>query len=61
MPKTIGITGGIGSGKSIVSRILQLMGYPVYSSDQRAKELMHEDQSLIAGLKELFGEEAYLN
>ena len=37
------------------------MGYPVYSSDQRAKELMHEDQSLIAGLKELFGEEAYLN
>ena len=61
MPKTIGITGGIGSGKSIVSRILQLMVYPVYSSDQRAKELMHEDQSLIAGLKELFGEEAYLN
>ncbi len=61
MPKTIGITGGIGSGKSIVSRILQLMGYPVYSSDQLAKELMHEDQSLIAGLKELFGEEAYLN
>jgi dephospho-CoA kinase len=61
MPKTIGITGGIGSGKSIVSRILQLMGYPVYSSDQRAKELMHEDQSLIAGLKELFGEEAYLD
>ncbi len=61
MPKTIGITGGIGSGKSVVSKILQLMGYPVYSSDQRAKEIMHEDQSLIAGLKELFGEEAYLD
>lgn len=37
------------------------MGYPVYSSDQRAKELMHEDQTLINSLKELFGEEAYLN
>ncbi len=37
------------------------MGYPVYSSDQRAKELMHEDQTLINNLKELFGEEAYLN
>lgn len=37
------------------------MGYPVYSSDQRAKEIMHEDQSLIADLKELFGEEAYLD
>lgn len=37
------------------------MGYPVYSSDQRAKDLMHEDPELIARLKELFGEEAYLN
>ncbi len=37
------------------------MGYPVYSSDQRAKELMHEDQALISSLKKLFGEEAYLN
>ena len=35
------------------------MGYPVYSSDQRAKDLMHEDEKLVAGLKELFGEEAY--
>lgn len=37
------------------------MGYPVYPSDQRAKELMHEDPELIAGLKQLFGEEAYLH
>jgi dephospho-CoA kinase len=61
MSKTIGITGGIGSGKSIVSKILQLMGYPVYSSDQRAKDLMHEDQALVAGLKKLFGDQAYLD
>lgn len=61
MPKTIGITGGIGSGKSLVAKVLQLMGYTVYSSDQRAKEIMQEDQELIAGLKELFGEEAYLD
>lgn len=59
--KTIGITGGIGSGKSIVAKILHEMGYPVYSSDQRAKDLMHEDASIVAGLKELFGEEAYVN
>ncbi len=37
------------------------MGYPVYSSDQRAKDLMTEDQSIVAGLKNLFGEEAYTN
>lgn len=61
MSKIIGITGGIGSGKSVVSRILQLMGYPVYSSDQRAKEIMVEDQSIISGLKNLFGEAAYTN
>jgi dephospho-CoA kinase len=61
MPKTVGITGGIGSGKSIVSKILQLMGYPVYSSDQRAKDIMNEDQSIITGLKNLFGEAAYTN
>lgn len=61
MSKIIGITGGIGSGKSVVSRILQLMGYPVYSSDQRAKEIMVEDPSIISGLKTLFGEAAYTN
>lgn len=61
MPVTIGITGGIGSGKSTVAKALQLMGYPVYPSDQRAKELMQEDPELIAGLKQLFGEEAYLH
>jgi len=60
MSKIIGITGGIGSGKSIVSKVIQLMGYPVYSSDQRAKDLMHENQTLVTALKELFGEEAYV-
>lgn len=59
--KTVGITGGIGSGKSIVAKILHEMGYPVYSSDQRAKDLMHEDTSIVEGLKQLFGEEAYVN
>lgn len=61
MSKTIGITGGIGSGKSIVSKVLQLMGYPVYASDQRAKDLMHENKTLVNGLKALFGEEAYIH
>lgn len=60
MTKIIGITGGIGSGKSVVSKILQLMGYPVYPSDQRAKEIMHEDPSIIQELTNLFGDQAYL-
>ena len=39
---TIAITGGIGSGKSVVSTVLRIMGYPVYDSDSEAKKLMDE-------------------
>ena len=38
---TIGITGGIGSGKSVISRILKIWGYPVYDTDSEAKRLMN--------------------
>lgn len=56
----IGITGGIGSGKSTVGRILTSLGYKMYHADVRAKKLMTEDQELVKQVKELFGEEAYL-
>ena len=39
----LGITGGIGSGKSVVSRLLQVMDFPVYQTDDEAKRLMVED------------------
>ena len=39
----IGITGGIGSGKSVVSRLLEVMGIPVYISDVETKQLMMTD------------------
>lgn len=55
----VGITGGIGSGKSTVARIFESIGYAVYRADDRAKWLMVNDQELIAGVKALFGEEAY--
>ncbi|MBD5233370.1 MAG: dephospho-CoA kinase [Bacteroidales bacterium] len=42
----IAITGGIGSGKSVVSRILAAMGYPVYDCDSRAKALMDADEAI---------------
>ena len=57
--KHIGITGGIGSGKSTVARIFESMGYAVYYSDKRAKALMTEDAKLVKGVKDLFGAEAY--
>ena len=59
MKKRVGITGGIGSGKSTVCRVLETMGFPVYYSDDEAKRLMHEDQELIADIKAAFGDQAY--
>lgn len=53
----IGITGGIGAGKSIVSRILRSQGFRVYDCDTRAKELMIESEELNAGLRSVFGQE----
>lgn len=55
----IGITGGIGSGKSTVSRIFELLGVPVYYADDRAKDIMVRDPELIAQIKHHFGEEIY--
>jgi dephospho-CoA kinase len=58
-PLKVGITGGIGSGKSIVCRVLETMGYPVYNSDLRARSLMENDPEIRASLIAAFGEEAF--
>jgi dephospho-CoA kinase len=55
----IGITGGIGSGKSTVCRLLEQYGAAVYDSDAEAKRLMNEDQALREALIEAFGEDCY--
>jgi dephospho-CoA kinase len=55
----IGITGGIGSGKTTVCRIFEKLGIPIYYADDRAKTLMTEDADLIKGVKNLFGNAAY--
>lgn len=55
----IGITGGIGSGKSVVARVFAALGVPVYDSDSRAKLVMATDLVLRAQLQEAFGSDAY--
>ena len=55
----VGITGGIGSGKSTVCAILAEFGVAVYDSDSRAKRLMNEDNTLRERLAERFGSEVY--
>lgn len=58
---SVGITGGIGSGKSYICRTLEAMGYPVFFSDEQAKLLLVEDLEAIQAIKDLFGDRAYLN
>ena len=55
----IGVTGGIGSGKSIVTRIFTCLGIPVYDADSHAKKLMTTDGILIRGIREEFGNLSY--
>jgi dephospho-CoA kinase len=58
--KQVGITGGIGSGKSTISKLFGFLGIPVFFADEEAKKLMVEDQELIGKIKATFGDEAYL-
>ena len=57
----IGITGGIGSGKSTVAGIFEVLGIPVYYADAEAKRLMNEDPSVKFAIQQTFGDQAYSN
>ena len=59
--RLIAITGGIGSGKSVVSRILKVMGYAVYDTDTQARRLMNQSADVKARLVACFGPEIYHN
>lgn len=59
LPLKIGVTGGIGAGKSMVCKIFQALGVPVYDADSRARELMISDATLVGQIKAQFGPEAY--
>jgi dephospho-CoA kinase len=56
----VGLTGGIGAGKTTVARMFEVLGVPVYYSDFRAKKLMTEKPELVAEIKKAFGDAAYL-
>lgn len=57
----VGITGGIGSGKSIAAKLFMLLGVPVYNADEAAKKLMNGNQLLKTALIKQFGSDTYLN
>ncbi len=55
----IGITGGIGAGKSIICNIFKVLGVPVYNADQEAKNIMHKSKEVRSSLVTEFGEAVY--
>lgn len=55
----IGITGNIGSGKTTVCKLFELLGIPVFYADFHAKKVMTEDADLVAAIRSNFGDEAY--
>lgn len=59
--KHVGLTGGMGSGKSTVCHIFELLGVPVYYSDQRAKYIMENDEEVIFKIKKLIGTQSYID
>ena len=59
--KKIGLTGGIGVGKTFVADIFQKMGYTVFSADTEAKKCMQESKDLKSAVIQNFGDEMYKN
>ncbi len=59
--KIVGLTGGIGSGKTTVLKMFQQLGASVYIADAEAKKLMHTNKKLMQEITDLFGKEAYIN
>lgn len=55
----VGVTGGIGSGKSIVCQVFSTLGIPVFNADETARHLMENDPVLVTSLKKLLGENIY--
>lgn len=59
-PKQIGVTGGIGSGKSVACKVFEALGVPIYNADEQAKRLMNSSLVIKQGLLECFGADVYV-
>lgn len=57
----VGVTGGMGSGKSTVCSVFELLGIPVYYADDRAKQLMSTDALLVKAITQAFGQNSYIH
>lgn len=58
-PLTVGVTGGIGAGKTLVTKLFSILNVPIYYADGRAKELMNSQ--LVEAITKNFGSESYVD
>ncbi len=56
---TVGLTGGIGSGKTLISEVFNRLGIPVFNADYEAKKIMSSDDKVITQIKKEFGDDIY--
>ena len=61
MALKIGLTGGIGSGKTTVAKVFSTLGIPVFDADSAARDVMNENETLRKNIIAAFGEESYTN
>lgn len=57
----LGVTGGMGSGKTLVCSIISAMGYPIFNADLEARRIVDSDPGLVSSIKNLFGDDIYIN
>jgi dephospho-CoA kinase len=57
----VGVTGGIGSGKTLICNVFSKLGIPVFNADNEAKIILNTDKDVISTIKELFGNDIYIN
>jgi dephospho-CoA kinase len=56
---TVGLTGGIGSGKTLISEVFNRLGIPVFNADYEARKIMNSDEEVILQIKKEFGDDIY--
>jgi len=56
---TVGLTGGIGSGKTLISKVFNCLGIPIFNADYEAKKIMNSDEDVILQIKHEFGDDIY--
>ena len=60
-PRVIGLTGGIGAGKSLIAKVFSILGVPVFNSDDAGRNILDEDAAARESVRQIFGDRAFVD